>query len=93
MLRVLLEYIVPLALPTAIYFAFQWWVARRAVAGHPVEKPKWWDAPWPWLVAAGIVLLLITLAVLAVTSGAPPDASYHPPDLQNGQVRPGGFDR
>jgi hypothetical protein len=93
MLRALFEYVLPLALPTAIYFAVRAWVERRAEEGHPVAKPSWWDAPWPWLGAAGIVLMLATLAVLSLTEGAPPSAVYHPPEVKGGKVRPGGFDQ
>ena len=93
MLRVLLEYFVPLGLPTAAYFIIQWWIQRRAAEGKPVEKPSWWDAPWPWLGAAGIVLLLATIAALELTEGAPPNATYHPPEIQGGKVQPGGFDK
>ena len=93
MLRAFFEYIVPLGLPTAIYFTFQAWARRRADEGHPVEKPSWWNAPWPWLGAAGILLMLAVLAVLSMTEGAPPSATYHPPELEGGTVQPGGFDK
>jgi hypothetical protein len=93
MLRILLEYIVPLGLPTLVYFAVQVWLRRRAEEGHPVEKPSWWDAPWPWLGAAGIGLLLAVLAVATMNEGAPPDASYHPAEVEGGKLQPGGFDK
>ena len=93
MLRALFEYIVPLALPTAVYFAVQWWAQRRAEEGHPLTKPSWWDAPWPWLGAAGLMLMLAVLAILSLTEGAPPSATYHPPELEGGKVQPGGFDK
>jgi hypothetical protein len=93
MWRVILEYIVPLVLPAAIYFAVKWWTAKRAAEGHPVAKPSWWDAPWPWLVGAGVVLMVATIAVLAVYEGAPPGAEYRPAELEGGKVTPGGFER
>ena len=93
MLRILLEYLLPLGLPTLVYFAVQYWVRRRAEEGHPVEKPSWWDAPWPWLGAAGIVLMVAVLAVLSLNEGAPPETPYHPPELEGGKVQPGGFDQ
>jgi hypothetical protein len=92
MWRVILEYLVPLVLPAAVYFAIKWWAAWRAAEGRPVEKPSWWDAPWPWLVGAGIVLMVATLAVLAITEGAPPGAQYRPAEMTpGGEVSPGGF--
>jgi len=93
MLRILLEYLLPLGLPTLIYFAVQAWARRRADEGHPVEKPSWWEAPWPWLGAAGIALMVAVLVVLSLNEGAPPDTPYHPPELEGGKVQPGGFDK
>ena len=92
MLRALLEYILPLVLPTMVYFVLRGWIAARAAKGQPVEKPAWWDAPWPWLLAAGIALLLATLVALSLLSGADPGASYRPPELRDGEIRPGGFE-
>ena len=93
MLRVFAEYIVPLLLPAVIYFAVQWWIAKRAAEGHPIAKPSWWSAPWPWLGVSGVALLLITIVVLSLGDRAPPGAAYHPPELEGGRVQPGGFDR
>ena len=92
MLRILAEYALPLALPTAVYFIVQWWIAYRSAKGEPVVKPSWWDAPWPWLGVAGILLLLLTLAVLSLLEGSPPEAVYRPPEVIDGKVSPGGFD-
>jgi hypothetical protein len=93
MLRIVLEYLVPLVLPTAVYFAVQYWLRRRVAEGHPVPKPSWWDAPWPWLGAAGLVLMLGVLALVSMNEGAPPGAEYHPPELEDGKVQPGSFDK
>jgi hypothetical protein len=94
MWRVILEYLVPLVLPAAVYFAVKWWAAWRAAKGEPVAKPSWWDAPWPWLVAGGIALMVATIAFIAINEGAPPGADYRPAELdRSGHVTPGGFDR
>jgi len=92
MLRVLAEYILPLALPTVVYFLVRGWMAKRAARGAPVDKPDWWDAPWPWLGAAGLALMLATLVALSLMSGTEPGATYRPPELQDGEVRRGGFE-
>ncbi len=88
MLRIVITYILPLALPTALYFA---WVVWRRKSKAPEEKPQ---IPMPWftLILAGLILMSLGL-VMSVVLGPknPPGSVYQPPRLENGKVVPGQF--
>jgi hypothetical protein len=84
MIRVVLEYVLPVLAPFAVYFGWMWLVERRA---------DWREAPWFWLVAASIALLVATLAYVALSSGEKPNGVYHPPVLKDGKVVPGHIER
>ena len=92
MIRVLLELVVPLLLPTAAYAG---WLAfdRRRVAELGAGAPRIWaDAPWPWLIGLGLLLVgAITLA-LAFTEGEDIRGVHVPPRLEGGKVVPGHVD-
>ena len=64
MLRELTTLVVPLLLPTLLYFVW-----RRAVrwseAGGAAPQP----VPWVWLAAAGLVLAALVLFVVTVHFG------------------------
>jgi len=80
MIRILLTYIVPLLLPAVLYFI---WL-RLA----PVTQPR--EVPWSWLAGAGVLLVAIVLAGLALLGGTP-DGVYEPAHLEDGKVVPGRF--
>jgi hypothetical protein len=81
MLRVLLEYLLPLLLPFAVYLAY--------VALTRAPAPGWLrDAPWPQLAGAGLLLAAISLVSWSLMSGAPPNQVYVPPHLENGRIVP-----
>lgn len=78
MIRILLTYILPLLVPTAIYFL---WLR---FAGTAPER----EHPWPWLIGAGVLLAAIVLAGLALLGGTP-DGIYEPAHLEDGKLVPG----
>jgi hypothetical protein len=81
MLRILLEYLLPLLLPLLVYLAY--------VALTRGTAPGWvQDAPWPQLAGAGLVLAAISLITWSLLSGAPPDEVYVPPHLEDGRIVP-----
>jgi hypothetical protein len=84
MLRVLLEIVLPLLLPTALYLI--WVCALGPTRGGAI------GLPWPWLVGAGAVLLAVVLVVVALTSGGGRQGVYVPPRWQNGHIVPGHFE-
>lgn len=79
----------PLLIPTLLYLA--WFAAsvRRAEAAGS-EPPKLGDAPWTWLIGAGVGLVAIALSGLALLGGAPPGTPYLPPRVIDGVVVPAG---
>jgi len=91
MVRILLEYLLPFFLPTALYAAWVFWQRRRA-ASVGGAGPAWEEGPWFWLLAAGAVLAVSAIVATIVLSGAPPGAKYVPPVLEDGKVVHGHFE-
>jgi Family of unknown function (DUF6111) len=84
MLRVLLQYLLPLLLPFLVYAAY--------VALAQGRLPDWLglsDRQWIVLGSAGVVLLAISLATWSLMTGAPPEETYIPPRFEDGRVVPG----
>lgn len=93
MIRILLEYILPLIAPFVVYFGWVWFAARRA-AKAGTATPDWRQGPWFWLASAGLVFFVAALVVTALTGGEEPGGVYHPPVLgKDGRVIPGHFER
>ncbi|MCH7942468.1 MAG: hypothetical protein IIB67_04455, partial [Proteobacteria bacterium] len=71
MRRMLLNYLLPIVLPFAIYGIWLTYARFRArMAGHD-GVPEWRDTPWTWLMVAGTVLVALSLASLAFIGGSP----------------------
>lgn len=49
-----------------------------------------WDGKTLWLVAAGLGLVVAVMLVTGVTQERAP-GGYQPPRIENGQLKPGGF--
>lgn len=86
MLRIALIDIVMFSLPFLIYGAYV--IATKGTSPSDV----WQSAPVLWLLAAGCLLLLITMATLISFSGGKPGGTYHPPTIENGTIKPGKID-
>jgi len=89
MVRILLEYVLPIILPTAVYFA---WLAteRRRVARVGAGKaPHWRDAPWLWLAAIGLVFAVLIAVASALFGGSDIAGRYVPPRFEGGRIVPG----
>jgi hypothetical protein len=84
-MKQLIEIVLPLVLPTLIYFGYVLFARRNAGGAAP-------EMPWPWLVGAGAILLGVTFLALALFGGASPTEVYVPPKIINGQVQPGHFE-
>lgn len=95
MIRIILTYLVPLALPTAVYLLWFWLTRQRAASGQAAvaaeaEEGEWWrTVPWAWLALAGIALVGATLFVFALSGGGTPGETYVPPHVEDGRVVPG----
>lgn len=92
MSRILLQYVLPLALPTVLYLLWWWTIGRRRAqaAGRPAGPV---DGPWFWLILAGCLLVAAGLGYTALTFGEMADGHYVPPYMEDGRVVPGHMDR
>lgn len=86
-MRRLLTILIPLLLPTLLYFGYILIGRQRGTASGAASR----DIPWLWLGVAGLLLLAVTLVASALFGGAEPGSHYEPPQLIDGQVQPGGF--
>jgi hypothetical protein len=97
-------YVLPLILPTAIYVLWRLIVSRHpagastdgtsagptgGAAALASGEDLWRDAPWPWLAAAGALLLAAVLLLGVFLHGSPPAGHYVPPRLEDGHIVPG----
>ena len=80
-MRIILTIVLPLVLPTLVYFAYM--AAKRE------ERPG--GPPWFWLAVTGLVLTAATLGLFAIFGGAEPGSVYHPPRQVNGHIESGRF--
>ena len=83
-MRLVLTILLPLLLPSIVYFLYAS-LARNGVAALAES------APWFWLIAAGLLLAILALVLLAALGGAAPGSVYHPPREVNGHIEPGYF--
>jgi hypothetical protein len=83
-MKKLLVYLVPFLLPFVIYGVYVLLARAGIVKGQPSK-------PYIWLLIAGLVLSIVTVGVLALTSGAEPGAQYTPPRFENGELKSGTF--
>lgn len=85
MTRILLQYLLPLILPTLLYLGWAW-LGQRRTAGGPVERLQ--EGPWFWLVLAGVALMAAVLVATALMSGVEPGTRIIPPKYEDGRVIP-----
>ena len=85
MLRILVEIVLPLVLPTALYLVWLL-LAQWAHSGGAV---RWGALPWIWLAGAGVLLLVAMLAVVTVGFGTARHGAYVPPRWVGGHIIPG----
>jgi len=104
MVRMLLTYVLPLFLPTILYFAWAAWVRAQITNKHAkeqdtdtpatTEEVAAYDisAPWFRLILAGVALVVIGLVLSVILSPKnPPKSVYQPPHMENGKVIPGHY--
>ena len=88
MIRKLLTIALPLLLPFLLYWAYLSLARRRTGAAGTGAQSRWQEAPWIWLAAAGVVLMIISLAAYGLSSGVEPGTLLVPPTLVDGEVVP-----
>lgn len=82
-MRILLQYVLPLVLPAAIYFG---WVLISKN-----KKISLQDGSWFWTIVAGFALMASVLVYTALTGGSEPGGTYYPSYVEDGKVVPGEF--
>ncbi len=87
MARIVLINLFMFALPFLVYGAYVYLVRR----GQDRDS-IWRGAPINWLVVAGLVLALGTLASLVTFSGSGTEGTYQPPRFEDGVIKPGRVD-
>ncbi len=84
MIRVFLLYILPILLPSLIYFGWIAYTHRGGSMPGPLRQ-----GPWFRLILAGLGLMMIGLVLTAVTGGMSPDGHYQAPYAKDGKIVPG----
>ncbi len=87
MTRVFLTYLIPLALPFAVYFLWAWIGGKRG--RKPDDPPFWFEGPWFWLIVCGFFLMAATLGSVAYFDSGRPDGTYTPSRFEDGRIIPG----
>jgi hypothetical protein len=89
MLREWAEILLPLLLPTTLYFGWVWMARWAGGAATPV---RWTAMPWLWLAGAGVVLLALFLVVATIGFGSADEGVYVPPRWTGSRIVPGHFE-
>jgi ABC-type Fe3+ transport system permease subunit len=85
MIRIIIENVLLLLLPTLIYVAYIYLTRGTKSSKQNVLN----DAPLIWLFMTGIVLALAVLLVFGTMRGGSPGQAYKPPEFRNHTVVPG----
>jgi len=88
MIRVFFFYILPIALPSLLYFCWLIFVHKTDEDG-PDKAAMVRQGPWFRLVLAGLALMIVGLVSAAITGGMSPDGTYQPPYAKDGKIVPG----
>ena len=88
MSRMLLQFLLPLLLPAAVYFGWLW-LANRTGKGQAGESMQLQEGLWFWLVAAGLALMVGGLVFTALIGQGHVEGTYAPPRFEGGRVVPG----
>ena len=81
MTRVFFMYIIPIVLPSILFFCWAKFIQKDAALAR--------TGPWFRLLIAGLSLMALGLATTAITGGTTPGGKYNAPYLKNGEVIPG----
>lgn len=89
MIRIVIENLLLLLLPTLVYFAFMFLTRRNSQSGRQIVN----DAPLLWLFAAGVMCAMVALAFFVRTSEFGPDDRYIPTIYKDGEIIPGRIEK
>ena len=89
MMRKLLTVALPLLLPFLLYWAYLSIGRRKAGAaagtGAAARGP---EVPWVWIAAAGVALMIASLAAFGTRGGVAPGTRLVPPTLVDCKIVP-----
>ncbi|MEL0107377.1 MAG: hypothetical protein VW802_10565 [Rhodospirillaceae bacterium] len=88
MLRVFLQFVLPMIFPTALWLVWVWFEKKRSNDPEKVGR----DTPWVWLIPIGFALSIISLITWGVVQGDKSGKTYTAPRLENGKIVPGKFE-
>ncbi|MBT4933061.1 MAG: hypothetical protein HOL66_04675 [Rhodospirillaceae bacterium] len=88
MIRVFLLYVLPIALPSLMYFCWAAYI-HKFDEGEPDKAAIIRQGPWFRLVLAGLCLMAVGLVTAAITGGMSPDGQYQAPYAKDGEIVPG----
>ena len=89
MARLLLQVVVPILLPAALYTLWMLAERRRLESAGGRNQPRWADAPWLWLLALGVFFAGLVTMALALFGGESIVGEYVPPQIKDGRIVPG----
>ena len=91
MIRVLIEYLLPLIGPLALYLIYMAFARQRAAKAGD-ELPVIERTHVFWSIVAGFILMMAGFATIALTSGEDPGSGqYQAPRLEDGHIVPPKF--
>jgi len=92
MMRIVLQYLLPLILPSLGYLLWVSWAAHKAEkTGGPMPEPLS-KGPWFRLVLMGFVLMVLGLVALTMSGSMDPDGTFRSPRWEDGKIVPGGME-
>jgi len=81
MTRVFFMYVIPIVLPSILFFCWATFIQKDAVLAR--------TGPWFRLLIAGLGLMALCLAITAVNGGTVPGGQYQAPYVKDGKIIPG----
>lgn len=81
MIRIFFMYIIPIVLPTILFFCWAKFIRKDDVLAR--------TGPWFRLLLAGLGLMALGLIITAIMGGTTPGGKYKAPYLKDGEVIPG----
>jgi len=85
MIRIVVQYIVPLLFPAALYIVWSLYHKKRDPESVYHDRPM----PWVWLFGIGFVLMALSLVTLNQVTRFDAGGTYVPPTVVDGEVVPG----
>ena len=85
-MRFLLQYILPLAFPAALYLIWGLYHKRTKGEESTVDFTK---GPWLSLLFSGVILVGIGLIIMNQIESQDVGGVYQPPELKDGKIVPG----